>query len=341
MYVKNAWYVACWAKDLIHEFRQMTIMDQPILMYRTQSGQAVALEDRCCHRRVPLSCGELVGDNVQCGYHGFTFNSAGACVAIPNQESIPQAARVRAYSLCEKHHLVWIWMGDTAQADEGLVPDFSILSNPTHAWKGDYLHVDANYRLVTDNLNDLSHLTFVHRTTIGNSATALATIDVESTDHNVIQTRWMIDTPPPPTYQRLLGFKENIDRWQVITFSPPGAVQIRTGARRKSTGEKAIGGEGSVGMYALHAITPESPTTSHYFWGQTHDFRIDEPEVTESLFRDIQRAFSEDVKIFAAQQTAINQDVNHEEVSCRADRPQIMARRLVDRLLEAEAALNS
>lgn len=338
MYVKNAWYVAAWSSELLHSLRHLTIMDQPVLLYRTQAGEAVAMEDRCCHRRVPLHLGTLVDDNVQCGYHGFTFDCHGTCVSIPNQEQIPPSAKVKTYPICERHHLAWIWMGDPNRADPTLVPDFSILDDAAHAWQQDYMHAEANYRLITDNLNDLSHLTFVHSSTIGNQATALADLSVESDEHSVVQTRWMIDTPPPPTYRRLAGFDQNIDRWQMIKFLPPSNVQIRTGGRRISSGERSFEGTDVIGMYALHAITPETETTSHYFWAQTHDFRIDEPEVTRALFLEIQRAFHEDLEVFAAQQQSVLQDPNKEEVNCRADRAQLLARRLVDRMLETPTA---
>lgn len=338
MYVKNAWYVAAWADALVHSLTHLRIMDQPVLLYRTSGGEAVAMEDRCCHRRVPLHRGTLVGDLVQCGYHGFTFDCRGKCVSIPNQEQIPPSACVKSYRVCEKHHLIWIWMGDGSLADEGLVPDFSILSDASHAWQSDYMHAKANYRLITDNLNDLSHLTFVHSSTIGNQSTALAELEVENSAADVTQTRWMIDTPPPPTYRRLAGFSENIDRWQVIKFLPPSCVRIRTGGRRISTGAKNFDGPETIGMYALHAITPETETTSHYFWAQTHDFRSGEPDVTQALFLEIQKAFHEDLEVFAAQQESIKDDPDHTEVSCRADRAQLLARKLVDRLLEHEAS---
>ncbi|MNL31671.1 Toluene-4-sulfonate monooxygenase system iron-sulfur subunit TsaM1 [compost metagenome] len=89
-------------------------------------------------------------------------------------------------------------------------------------------------------------------------------------------------------------------------------------------------------MVALHAITPETATTSHYFWAQTHDFRTDEPAVTQSLFQEIKKAFHEDLEIFALQQAAIQNDPNGEEISCRADRAQIAVRRHIQRLLQQE-----
>lgn len=341
MYVKNAWYVASWASEVSRELKAITILERPVVLYRTSAGEAVAMEDRCCHRRVPLSLGSVVGDNVQCGYHGYTFAPSGACVEIPNQKQIPPSAKVQTFPVHEKHHLIWIWMGDPSLADKGLIPNFSALDDSSHAWKGDYLHASANYRLITDNLSDLSHLTFVHKSTIGNQATALATIDVESSERSVVQTRWMIDTPPPPTYQKLLGLEENIDRWQIVSFLPPSNIQIRTGGREPSTGIKQITEADKICMYAFHAITPETATTSHYFWAQTHNYRINEPDVTEALFNEIKKAFNEDLRIFAAQQAAILKDENLEEVSCRADGPQIQTRRLVDRLLEAERSTTS
>ena len=78
-YVKNAWYVAGWGSEFDNELRRVTIMEENIVMFRNSSGQVVALEDRCPHRMLPLSKGRLIGDDIQCGYHGLTFNCEGKC----------------------------------------------------------------------------------------------------------------------------------------------------------------------------------------------------------------------------------------------------------------------
>ena len=74
-------------------------------------------------------------------------------------------------------------MGDPARADPAAVPDFHWLDDPNWGTKSAYLHVDANWQLIVDNLLDLTHLAFVHETTtIGNAAIAEnAEVKVERT----------------------------------------------------------------------------------------------------------------------------------------------------------------
>lgn len=336
MYVRNAWYAAAMAHELGDTMLARTFMDEPVVLFRTASGEAVALEDRCCHRSYPLSRGHLLADTIECGYHGFQFNSDGICVAIPNQKNIPPFARVKRYLVVEKHHFIWIWMGDPEKSHEHPIPDLSILNDSNIAWKGERMHAKANYRLITDNLSDLSHLTFVHGTTIGNTATALADITIEHTNEYVRQHRWMIDTPAPPTYVRMGNFTTNIDRWQIVTFTAPAFVELRTGGAPTGTGAPQGDTSKGIHMCNVNLITPESATTSHYFWAQTHDFHIDNPKVTDALFKDIQTAFRQDLEIFELQQTRILQMPDALNVNCRADKAQLLTRKLVDHRLSLE-----
>src|SRR5579864_1437757 len=97
---RNQWYIAAFSRDVGREqLLERWILDEPVVFYRTVAGDAVALEGRCAHRHFPLSKSNLQGDNIQCAYHGFTYNSTGACVHIPAQERIPAACRIKAYPL--------------------------------------------------------------------------------------------------------------------------------------------------------------------------------------------------------------------------------------------------
>lgn len=90
--VRNAWYVAAWDHEIGRDMLRRILLNEPVLLYRRQDGKAVALEDRCCHRQAPLSMGKLVGDIVECPYHGLQFDPGGACVEIPSQDRIPPSA---------------------------------------------------------------------------------------------------------------------------------------------------------------------------------------------------------------------------------------------------------
>ena len=103
-----------------------------------------------------------------CGYHGLKYNAQGRCTFMPSQETINPSACVRAYPVVERHRFVWLWPGDPALADPALVPGHALERRPGWAGDGKTIHVKCDYRLVVDNLMDLTHETFVHGSSIGN-----------------------------------------------------------------------------------------------------------------------------------------------------------------------------
>ena len=174
-YLRNAWYCAAWSDALgDNGVLGLTILKEPVVLYRQGNGEVVALEDRCAHRFAPLSMGHVVGGNrIQCPYHGLEYDKTGACVLQPHgNKNIPSRARVKSYPVIEKHKAIWVWMGDKP-ADPAKVPDFSVMDNvpELHTTKLDKIMVKANVELVIDNLLDLSHTSFLHAGILGNADT--------------------------------------------------------------------------------------------------------------------------------------------------------------------------
>ena len=232
-YLRNCWYVAAWAHELIDgRLLARTILDQPILLYKGDSGRAVALDDRCCHRGARLSKGRLEGDCVRCMYHGLKFDGSGACVQIPGQDTVPKGMGVRSYPVIERDSLVWIWMGEASQADESLIVDFPYLREP--GWRGvpDYLHYDANYLLIVDNLADFAHLAFVHRHTLGGSeeyAFKTKPVEVERQPRGFRVKRMHMNAEVPPFHRKVTRSDARIDRWNVGTMHIPGVFFLESG----------------------------------------------------------------------------------------------------------------
>ena len=85
MIVRDQWYVAAFGREIGHDLFSRTICGESILFWRTAEGAVTAMSDRCVHRRFPLSQAptRLVDDRVVCGYHGFTYDAGGRCVAVP------------------------------------------------------------------------------------------------------------------------------------------------------------------------------------------------------------------------------------------------------------------
>jgi vanillate O-demethylase monooxygenase subunit len=340
MFVHQSWYVGAWADEIATGgILSRTLLGEPVVMYRTEEGQIVALEDRCCHRAMPLSHGCVRGEQIECGYHGLTFNAQGACVKVPGQESIPPSARVRSYQVIEQDHLIWIWMGDEDRADASLIPRHTWHDDEAWEWVKDCYLVAANYQLITDNLMDLTHVGYVHSRTIGGTPQAHSDADtqVSANEQGVRVERWMLNSVPPPTYTAVCKFNtERVDRWMEIDFFPPSTVRIHTGAVDTGTGAREGRRDGGFAFMGLNTMTPETETSTHYFWSGANKRQPGAPSSKDRLFANLEVTFGEDKVVVEAQQKSLNRRPDP-LVMIRTDAGMMRARRLVTARLEAEA----
>ena len=337
MYLRNRWYVAAWAHELDGGPLGRTIMDQPVVFFRTGDGGTAALEDSCAHRYMPLSYGKLKDGCIECPYHGLVYDATGACVRVPGQTQVPPGARVRTWPVAEKWRWVWIWMGDPARADAALIPDFHWNDDPGWAAVGDYFHVQGSWRLMVDNLLDLSHVAYVHGSTLGTDRVADFPVKVRRGDGAVHVDRWIFGEPPPPMFAEIGGFKGPVDRWQQITYTPPAHFVIDVGCAEPGSGATEGDRSRGITLYSNHSITPESAGSAHYFWHHARNFRLGEAALTERLAAATRTAFGEDVVIIEAQQRRIDQAPPDKPIiDINADAGVLQGRRLLDALIAAE-----
>lgn len=338
MFIRNAWYVAAWSSDIVTKPFPRTILGEPVVLFRGADGVVVALEDRCCHRGLPLRFGAVHGNQITCGYHGATFDCNGKCVAIPGQEKIPAAMAVRSYPIVEQDDLIWIWTGEPAKSDRSKIVGFPHHNSWPHL---NYTqHVKCDWKLMIGNLMDLTHLAYVHESTIGGDPTAHTTakFDVLPNENGVKFTRWLLNTTPPGLYVDAMGFKGAVDRWMEFEFIAPGSVKQYTGAL--DTGKGAYESEVREGGFQLrvfHNVTPETETSCFYFWSSCNGYRMDEPQVTRDLFEGLRITFREDEDILEAQQASLDLRPTP-MISTIHDRAVVHADRVMKRLVDEEAA---
>ena len=337
MFVRNCWYVAAMDHEVTRTMRRRILLDEPVVLFRTETGKPVALEDRCCHRQAPLSMGRLAGNVVTCPYHGLQFDTTGACIRVPSQDLVPKGARVKSYPLVEKYHWVWIWMGDPAQADPALIEDFHWREDPAWRSTGSYLHVEGNYLLVVENLLDTTHLAFLHPTTLGTDAFARSEFDVKREGDRITVTRWLMNELPAQFHKQMGEFPDGVkvDRWQVTHYGPPAFVKLDVGSSPVGTGARQGDRSKGVNMWNLNAITPETEKTTHYFWAQAWNFRLDEPWIGDMLKQQIHTIFLEDLGMIQAQQR--NMDLGPvSTVNLGQDKAWVAMRGIVQRLVDDE-----
>lgn len=339
---RECWYAAAYDVELQRELLARTIGGERLVMYRKESGEPVALEDACWHRLLPLSKGALEGDNVQCGYHGLVFNPEGRCVFMPSQKTINPAARVRHYPAVERHRFVWVWLGDPALADPDLVPDLHWNDDPEWAGDGKVIHLECGYKLIVDNLMDLTHETFVHGASIGQRSIAEVPFEVTHGPNSATVSRWMEDVEPPPFWKAQLEWKRGepagrVDRWQIIHFQPPNTVAIDVGVAPAGTGARQGNRSEGVNGFVLNTMTPETERSCHYFWAFVRNYQLHDQRITTLIREGVAGVFAEDEDVLAAQQRAVDAHPDKQFYNLNIDGGAMWARRLIDQMMAREA----
>jgi len=336
MFIRNAWYVAAWADELADKPLARRLLNEPVVLFRDAAGNAAALADMCCHRGAPLHMGRVVGQGLECGYHGLTFDASGRCVRIPGQDNIPDRARVRSYPVVEQDAFVWIWMGDPAKADPSRIVRYP-WHNDTVNWphKHTMYHIKGAAMLMVDNLMDLTHLGYVHTSTIGgNPMTHVeARMDTVRTPMGLKFTRWMPNSVPPPTYVKAVGFQGRIDRVQMFEFIAPGSIIQFSGADEAGAFKDGLPPGSKLQFRLYHGLTPETDTSCFYFWSTANGFRPADPAATEQLFQEVAGAFREDLTMVEGQQARLTELGETGLVDITTDAARIHMRRTVERLL--------
>jgi vanillate O-demethylase monooxygenase subunit len=341
-FLLNCWYVAAWSHELIDaKPLARTILGNPIALYRGDNGRAVALDDRCCHRGALLSRGRVEGDCVRCMYHGLKFDPAGRCVQIPGQDNIPAKLGVRSYPVVERDRLLWIWTGDPARADPAAILDFPYLRDP--AWRGrpGYLHYDANYLLIVDNLADFAHLAFVHTRTLGGSeeyAFKSRPAAIERLEDGFRVERWHLNAAPPPFHRKVVPGDAPVDRRNIARMYVPGIFFMETLFAPAGAGAEKGNLAGAKQYRNCQFFTPESARSTHFFWDYLHDYDLDNPNVALSLYHSMVEGFHEDKAIIEAQQKTLEADPSFKMNAIVADAPLTHFRRTLARRIEDERA---
>ncbi|MBL0420039.1 aromatic ring-hydroxylating dioxygenase subunit alpha [Ramlibacter sp. AW1] len=337
MWLKNTWYPAAYANELDEPFLARRILGTALVLYRASDGTVTALEDVCPHRLMPLSVGRRVGDDIQCGYHGMRFDVEGRCLEVPGQTQVPAAATVRRYPTVQLHGFIWIWMGDESLADPALIPDLHWNDDPHWTASRGYHHVAADYRLLNDNLQDLSHETYVHARTIGNGEEeTIANFPVKVTvEANRVVRAWreMPNIVPPPFFSAVLDHPPRIDRWQCAIHLVPGINMTYLGVY--PVGQPR---SGAAVMHVLHLATPETETSCHYFWSGLRNFKLEDKALTDMISKAVGDTLAEDKVVLEHQQRKLAEmgAPAVPRVAIRLDEAPLRARRLLDEWLQRE-----
>lgn len=167
--IPNQWYAILESSQVKHGHPVgVTRMGEKLVLWRDAQGHLSCLSDLCPHRGVALSAGRLIGECIECPFHGFQYDTAGRCRLIPangRNASVPKAFQVKAYPVQEAHGLIYLWWGEPRQNYPSLPWFESIGEDFYSSTVRDHWH--THYSRAIENQLDVAHLPFVHHNTIG------------------------------------------------------------------------------------------------------------------------------------------------------------------------------
>jgi vanillate O-demethylase monooxygenase subunit len=269
-YIRNMWYVAGFSSEFKPgQLQGHTFAGRPVVMWRTADGKVVAFDNRCAHKRMPLSEGRLLADgSLECAYHGLCFDDSGRCVAIPSQPDgpIPPQARLRAFPVIEQDDVVWIWTGDPAKAASVKPPRTPEFTD--EAWESigsEPMHVPANYLLLIENLLDITHFYPLHDGNIGDIENSRIPIELEEGEidgNRYVKTIRKVQGYKQPPFLADWFMYDVVDREHTHCMVSPGLTRVEM--RVAPPGR--LGTEDDRGYVLYHTHTPVDETNHIWRW---------------------------------------------------------------------------
>lgn len=322
-YLLNSWYVAAWSSEVTQSLFARTLLDVPVLLYRQADGTLVAMQDMCPHRFAPLSRGTLTAQGVRCAYHGLTFDASGKCVANIFGGPTPAASRIRTFPTREQDAMIWIWLGTGEPSDQ--IPRFEHHIETARLTVFGYTRALADYRLLSDNLMDLTHTALVHPEFGGMDY--MPKYRCWEEDGDVIVSDYCIENMPSffdPGSGRLVRHEDTI-RW------------FPAGAHLLDSVTTLLDEDRRIHLPSAHILTPETPATTHYFWSSAYDASL--PFSQEELRQSLANAFDNQDKpmVEAVQKTMAGRDFwDLQPILLATDAGGVRMRRKLALLIERE-----
>jgi vanillate O-demethylase monooxygenase subunit len=341
---QNAWYVACTSAELaVGEGAKplgRQICGERVVFYRDAEGRVAALEDFCPHRGAPLSLGFVRDGHLVCGYHGLVMGCEGRTVAMPEQR-VDRFPTIRRFPTIERYGFVWIWPGDPERADSARLHHLPWAESPDWAYGGGLYHIQCDYRLMVDNLMDLTHETYVHASSIGQKEIDEAPVETLVEGEEVITRRFMEGVSAPPFWRmglRGAGLPEDsvVDRWQICRFNLPSHVMIEVGVALAGQGGYAADRSVKASSIVVDFITPETETSHWYFWGMARNFAADDAALTDTIREGQGKIFSEDLEMLERQQQNLLRHPDRRLLKLNIDAGGVRSRMLIDKAIREE-----
>lgn len=312
--ILDDWYVICTADELGDTPRATSLYGVPIVVFRNREGQLGALLDRCPHRNVPLSDGEVDGPYLRCGYHGWAFDPSGECREIPSLCAPVEgkARRVQRFPIREQDGMIWVYA--TPEVEPAREPYvFRFVRDDRFHSGAESFEVDGTVHAVAENALDVPHTAFLHSGLFRKSGSQNRIEVVVRRWHDRAEAEYIGEPRPPGIVGKLLapqgGVVEHFDRFVLPSITE---VEYRLGDRSQ--------------ICTVSALTPLTQTRTRLT--AVISFRLPVPAgVVTPLLGPLARAiFKQDARVLERQAATIERFGGESFASTQVDAlgPQIL-----------------
>lgn len=228
--LERAWFIACMSRELRHKPIARVIQDLPLVLFRDRNGAPGTLLDRCPHRNVPLSLGEVASDGcLQCPYHGWRFQRDGVVTSIPSYTGAIEARARNAisYPTIEQQGFVWVYASPTVS---GEMPDsephrFEFADVRGYTTVRQVVEANATMYSTIENALDVPHTAFLHRGLFRSESRGIEITAKVKRTHDRVEAEYVGEPRPPGLIAKILspsgGMVTHFDR-----FLLPSIAQV-------------------------------------------------------------------------------------------------------------------
>ena len=320
------WYVVAASHEVGAKPRQVWLNGTPLVTFRDDSGQSVALLDRCSHRNAPLSAGRVIDGKIQCHYHGWQFDGAGACKAVPGLCEEPDHPTRRVPSFGCRDSQGWVWVYSEADVEPATEPyEIPCADHQGYLTIRERLEMPGPLDAVAENALDVPHTAFVHAGLFRKNKDRKPIEVVVRTLDNGVEAQFIGEERPKGVAGRILAPKGGeVRHWDRFLLPCIVQVEYRLGERSH--------------ILTTAALTPRNPKLTDLF--ATVAVKVPVPNVIlRTLFKPVaMRILRQDVEVLRRQTEQVERFGAEEFASTEID---VLGLRIKKLLREAAAGRQS